>query len=132
MTTILKITSFKEEISKFPQKKVNISVKCSLNKPAKTKAMAMLKENNKLIVTLFWLFIFLDIGFIINADKIQKTKPDNIGFIPKNKPIIAPANAQCAIVTPIKGIFSNNIHTPIIPQDIPAKIDSIIALLKKE
>jgi len=28
--------------------------------------------------------------------------------------------------------FNSNIHTPIIPQDMPAKIDNIIALLKNE
>ena len=96
------------------------------------KATAILKENNKFIEILFWLFILLDIGFIINAANIQNTNPDKTGFIPRNKPTIAPANAQCAIVTPINGIFNNNIHTPIIPQDKPAKIDNIIALLKKE
>ena len=132
-TTIkLKTISFEEDINKFPQKKENKSVKCSLNKPATRKAMAMLKENNKIIETLFWLLIFLDIGLIINADTIQNIKPDKIGFIPRNKPIMAPAKAQCAIVTPINGIFNNNIHTPIIPQDKPARIDNIIALLKKE
>ena len=129
---ILSITSFKDEISKLPQKKLNISVKCSLNKAAKINAIAILKENNKLIETLLLVFAFFEMGFIIKAAQIQKTKPKNIGFIPINNPIIAPANAQCAMVTPTKGIFNNNIQTPIIPQDNPAKIDNISALLKKE
>ena len=129
---MLTITSFKEEINKLPQKKPKISVMCSLNSAAKINATAMLKENNKLMETLLLVFAFFEMGFIIKAAKIQKTNPKNIGFIPINNPIIAPAKAQCAIVTPTNGMFNNNIQTPIIPQDNPAKIDNISALLKKE
>ena len=129
---MLSITSFEEEINKLPQKKLKISVRRSLNNAAKINAIAMLKENSKLIETLLFVLVFFEMGFIIKAAKTQKTKPNRMGFIPVNKPIIAPANAQCAMVTPTKGIFSNNIHTPIIPQDSPAKIDNISALLKKE
>ena len=129
---ILSTTSFEDEINKLPQKKLNMSVRCSLNNAAKINAVAMLKENNKLIETLLLVFVFFEMGFIIKAAETQQIKPKNIGFTPTNNPIIAPANAQCAIVTPTNGIFNNNIQTPIIPQDNPAKIDNIIALLKKE
>lgn len=129
---MLRIISFREEINKLPQKRLKISVRCSLNKLAKIKAVAMLKENNNPTDILLFVFDFFERGFIIVAANIEKNKPENIGFIPINKPIIAPAKAQCAIVTPINGIFNKNIHTPIIPQDNPAKIDNMIALLKKE
>lgn len=125
-------TSFKDEINRLPQKKLKISVRCSLNSAAKINAIAILKEKSKLIETLLFVFVFFEIGFIIKEAKIQKIKPKIIGFTSINKPIIAPAKAQCAIVTPTKGILSNNIHTPIIPHDNPAKIDNISALLKKE
>ena len=126
------MTSFKDEINKLPQKKPKMSVRCSLNNAAKIKAVAILKENNKLIETLLFVFVFFEMGFIIKAAKMQKINPKRTGFTPINNPIIAPANAQCAMVTPTKGIFNNNIQTPIIPQDNPAKIDNISALLKKE
>ena len=129
---MLNTTSFKEEINKLPQKKLKISVKCSLNNAAKINAIAILKENSKLIETLLFVFVFFEIGFIIKEAKIQKINPNKIGFTPINNPIIAPAKAQCAIVTPTNGMFNNNIQTPIIPQDNPAKIDNISALLKKE
>lgn len=131
MIMLIKI-SWAEEINKLPQKRLNISVKCSLNKLAKINAMARLKENNKPTDILLFVFAFFERGDIIIAANIEKINPEIIGFIPINNPIIAPANAQCAIVTPIKGMFNNNIHTPIIPQDNPAKIDNISALLKKE
>jgi hypothetical protein len=126
------IISLADEINKFPQKRLKTSVKCSLNKLAKIKAMAILKENNSPTDMLSFVFDFFERGFIIIAANIENTKPEIIGFIPINSPITAPAKAQCAMVTPINGIFNNNIHTPIIPQDTPAKIDNISALLKKE
>ena len=124
--------SCEEEINKLPQNKLKISVKCSLNKLAKINAVARLKENNNPTDILLFVFAFFERGEIIIAADIEKIKPEIIGFIPTNNPIMAPANAQCAIVTPIKGMFNNNIHTPIIPQDSPDRIDKIIALLKKE
>jgi len=129
---MLTIMSCEEEINKLPQNRLKISVKCSLNKLAKINAVARLKENNNPTDMLLFVFAFFERGDIIIAANIEKINPEITGFIPANNPIIAPANAQCAMVTPINGIFNNNIHTPIIPQDSPARIDSIIALLKKE
>ena len=94
--------------------------------------MAILKENNNPTEMLLLVFALLERGFIIVAANIENINPEIIGFIPINNPIIAPAKAQCAMVTPMNGIFNNNIHTPMIPQDNPARIDRIIALLKKE
>ncbi len=69
-------------------------------------------------------------GSISIDENMHNTKAHITGFIPNSKPINAPAKAACAIVIPMKVIFSNNIQTPIIPQDIPQNTDIIIALLK--
>ena len=64
------------------------------------------------------------------AETIHNKKAHKTGFIPINIPINAPAKAACAIVIPINEMFNNNIHTPIIPHDIPQNTDIINALLK--
>ncbi len=117
------------EVNKiFPQKKEKISLNLSFKSPAKIKAVPILREKSKFMDMLLCILAFCEIGSISAEADMQKIKLDKTGFVFKNKPIIAPAKAQCAMTTPIKDMFNNNSQTPTIPQDIPDKNDIINAL----
>ena len=95
------------------------------------KAMPSIKEN-KIPVEIFGeKFPFSATGPIKNDAITHRKSAASTGFIPKKRPIIAPAKAVCAIATPTNGMFKRYTQTPIIPQAKPAKTDAINALTKK-
>ena len=113
-----------------PHIKLKIFVFVSFIKERSKNERPNIKENKMLMEIFVCVLACFEIGSIKTEEVIHAKKAQRTGFIPSKIPVNAPAKAACAIVIPMNVIFSNNIQTPIMPQEIPQNTDIINALLK--